>query len=36
VWVVGKFGLGLATPYLLGLSAALIGYVGAALIERRR
>ena len=36
VWAVGKYGLGIATPYLFGLLAALIGYVGAALIESRR
>jgi len=33
VWAAGKY-LGVETPYLLGLSAALVGYVGAALIER--
>ena len=32
VWAGGKYGLGLATPYLLGLLAALAGYVGAALM----
>lgn len=36
VWAAGKYGLGIATPYLFGLLAALIGYVGAALIESRR
>lgn len=36
VWAAGKYGFGLATPYLLGLLAALAGYVGAALIESRR
>ncbi|HEX5957346.1 MAG TPA: sodium:solute symporter family protein [Hyphomicrobiaceae bacterium] len=36
VWVGARYGLGLATPYLLGLGAALVGYVGAALIEKRR
>jgi len=36
VWAGGKYGLGLSTPYLLGLCAALAGYVGAALIEGRR
>lgn len=35
VWAVGKYLLGFATPYLIGLLAALIGYVGAALIEHR-
>jgi Na+/proline symporter len=34
VWAVGKFGLGLATPYLLGLGAAFVGYVVAALVEK--
>ena len=32
VWAGGKYALGLAAPYLLGLLAALVGYVGAALI----
>jgi Na+/proline symporter len=36
VWAGSKFGLGHNTPYLLGLLAALVGYVGVALIERRR
>ena len=36
VWAGGKFVLGLATPYLLGLGAALISYVAVALIERGR
>jgi hypothetical protein len=36
VWAGGKFVLGLATPYLLGLCAALISYVAVALIERGR
>jgi Na+/proline symporter len=36
VWAVAKFGLGLAAPYLLGLCAALLGYVGVALIEQHR
>jgi Na+/proline symporter len=36
VWAVAKFGLGFSTPYLLGLCAALIGYVGVALFEQRR
>jgi Na+/proline symporter len=36
VWAAGKWALGLATPYLLGLCAALIGYIGAALVESRR
>ena len=36
VWAGGKYGLGLATPYLFGLLAALAGYVGAALIDNRR
>jgi Na+/proline symporter len=33
VWAAGKY-LGVGTPYLLGLAAALVGYVGAALIEK--
>jgi Na+/proline symporter len=36
VWAVSKFGLGLATPYLLGLCAAFAAYIGVALIEQRR
>lgn len=36
VWAGGKYALGLTAPYLLGLIAALVGYVGAALVERRR
>jgi Na+/proline symporter len=36
VWAGGKLILGLATPYLLGLCAALVGYVAVALIEQRR
>jgi Na+/proline symporter len=36
VWAGGKYGLGLATPYLFGLLAALTGYIGAALIDKRR
>jgi Na+/proline symporter len=35
VWAAGNW-LGLETPYLLGLAAALVGYVGVALIEQRR
>ncbi len=31
VWAGGKYGLGLAAPYLLGLLAALAGYVGRGL-----
>jgi len=33
VWASGKF-FGIGTPYLLGLLAALTGYIGAALIEK--
>jgi Na+/proline symporter len=36
VWAGGKFLLGLGTPYLLGLGAALASYVAVALLERRR
>ena len=36
VWAAGKYSLGLATPYLFGLLAALAGYIGAALIDNRR
>ena len=33
VWAGGRFVLGLDAPYLVALAAALVGYVGAALIE---
>ena len=33
VWAVGKYAVGLGTPYLLGLLAALVGYLGAAAYE---
>jgi len=36
VWAVGKYGLELTAPYILGLLAALTGYVGVALVERHR
>jgi Na+/proline symporter len=36
VWAGGKYVLGLGTPYLLGLLAALVGYLGAALLEGLR
>jgi len=36
VWATGKYLLGLTTPYLLGLLAATIGYVGVAMLEPRR
>jgi Na+/proline symporter len=36
VWAAGKYAVGLATPYLLGLLAATIAYVGVALFERGR
>ena len=36
VWAGGKYGLGLATPYLLGLLAAFTGYVAAAFAEKRQ
>jgi Na+/proline symporter len=36
VWAAGKYALNLAAPYLLGLSAALVGYVGVGLLEARR
>ena len=35
VWAGGKYVLGLSTPYLAGLLAALVGYLGAALLESR-
>ena len=35
VWATGKYALGVTAPYLLGLAAALTGYLGAALVERR-
>ena len=36
VWAGGKYALNLTAPYLLGLLAALVGYVGVALHEARR
>jgi solute:Na+ symporter, SSS family len=36
VWAAGKYAVGLATPYLLGLLAAAIAYVGVALLEPGR
>jgi Na+/proline symporter len=36
VWAGGKYALDLAAPYLLGLLAAGLGYVGVALFEARR
>ena len=36
VWAGGKYALNLTAPYLLGLLAALLGYVGMALLEERR
>ena len=36
VWAVGKYGLDLTAPYLLGLLAATVGYVAVALAESRR
>jgi len=36
VWAGGKYALNLTAPYLLGLSAALVGYVGVGLLEARR
>jgi len=36
VWAGGKYALALTAPYLLGLAAALVGYVGMALLEERR
>ena len=36
VWAGGKYALNIAAPYLLGLLAALVGYVGVALLEARR
>ena len=35
VWAGGKYALDLTAPYLLGLLAALVGYVGVALFEAR-
>ena len=36
VWAAGKYALGLAAPYLLGLSAALVGYVAVAWLKPQR
>jgi solute:Na+ symporter, SSS family len=35
VWAAGKYAFELTAPYLLGLLAAAIGYVGGALLEPR-
>jgi solute:Na+ symporter, SSS family len=35
VWAGGKYVLNLATPYLLGLLAALVGYLAVAMLESR-
>jgi Na+/proline symporter len=36
VWAGGKYALNLTAPYLLGLLAATVGYVGVALLQARR
>jgi Na+/proline symporter len=36
VWAVGKYALELSVPYLLGLLAALLGYVAMAWLDTRR
>ncbi len=36
VWAAGKYALGLTVPYLLGLSAALLGYVVMAWLKPQR
>ena len=36
VWAVGRYGFDLTAPYLLGLLAATLGYVGVALLDRRK
>jgi Na+/proline symporter len=36
VWAGGKYALGLTAPYLLGLLAAVVSYVGVALVDARR
>ena len=35
VWAVGKYALELSVPYLLGLLAALLGYVAMAWLDTR-
>jgi Na+/proline symporter len=35
VWAVAKYAFDLTAPYLLGLLAATLGYVGVALVDRR-
>ena len=35
VWAAGKYGFDLTAPYLLGLLAATLAYVGVALVDRR-
>lgn len=36
VWASGKFVLGLPAPYVTGLLAATVGYIGIAMLEQRR
>ena len=36
VWAVGKYALELSVPYLLGLLAALLGYVAMACLDVRQ
>jgi Na+/proline symporter len=36
VWAIGKYAFDFTAPYLLGLSAATVGYVGVALLEQQR
>ncbi len=36
VWGSGKFVFGLTAPYVTGLLAATVGYIGVALLEQRR
>ena len=36
VWAGGRYALDLRAPYLVGLLAATVGYVGVALLEARR
>jgi hypothetical protein len=36
VWAGGKYAFDLTAPYLLGLLAATVAYVGVALFEPRR
>jgi hypothetical protein len=35
VWAAGEYWLGWSTPYIAALAAALVAYLGAAVLVRR-